>query len=412
MSKKQSYQELERQIAALTKQYELLQLNGKSNGETEPLRKEDPNLGKVKIGNQKFSHILLNNMGDSVFIKNDESKLVLVNDAFCKLFNLSRNDIIGKTLAEHVPPNERESFMKIDRMVLANGIENINEETLTVGGITRIISTRKSQFIDSNGNKFLVGVIRDISERKKDELALKESEERFKNLNATKDKLLSIIAHDLRGPFNNIIGLSELLLKSDNFGENDQYEKYIEIINSSAKNTLVLLDNLLNWAKSQTGELAYDPKKIILSEVVHEILNHEKSLANVKNISLEYISKNEIVLHTDENLLTTVLRNLISNAIKFTNFGGKIELLATLNDQQVEIAIIDNGVGMSEAKKLKLFNLSTNLSSIGTGNERGSGLGLILCKEFVEKLGGNIWVESTIGIGSKFTFSLPLSLEA
>lgn len=161
-------------------------------------------------------------MGDSIFVKDAQSRLLLVNNAFCELFNLSRTEIIGKTLAENVPADERESFLKIDKAVIAEGIENINEETLTINNVTKIISTRKSRFIDSNGKKFLVGAIRDITEKKNAERALKENENRYRKLNATKDKLLSIIAHDLRSPFNNIIGLrvcfkkDQIVLKTSN----------------------------------------------------------------------------------------------------------------------------------------------------------------------------------------------------
>jgi len=253
------------------------------------------------------------------------------------------------------------------------------------------------------------GLARDISERKKSELALLKSQKRLKDLNATKDKLFSIIAHDLRSPFNNIIGFSELLLENINKIDNVESEKYIDIINSTAKKTIILLDNLLNWAKSQTGELSYKPEKIILSEIMLEIIGLKKSLAKAKNISLHYTPTIEIELYTDINILKTILRNLISNAVKFTNAGGYINILATTNQQQVEISISDNGVGINEETIHKLFDLSTNLTSLGTANEKGSGLGLVLCKEFVEKLGGKIWVESVEGKGSDFKFTLPMN---
>jgi|TARA_R110002096_G_scaffold69114_2_gene166211 PAS domain S-box-containing protein len=404
-----SYQDLINQITELKKQNERLLLNAKLDGEEVKHQKQIPiEIGKV-IESQKFSHTLLNNMGDSIFVKDDKSRLVLVNDAFCEMFNLPREEIIGKTLAENVPQNERESFLKIDSKVLADGIENINEETLTLNGTTRIISTRKSLFIDAKGEKFLVGVIRDISERKKAENALKESEERFRELNATKDKLFSIIAHDLRGPFNNIIGVSALLSKNEMYLEDELSGKYINIINSTAKSTLALLDNLLNWAKSQTDELRIRPEKIIFPQIIHEIVSLERPLAMAKDISLEFRPTKEFIIITDGNILKTVLRNLISNAIKFTHSGGKITILTSVDQKNVEITIADNGVGMSKETMKGLFNISSNVTFLGTLNEKGSGLGLVLSKEFVKKLNGNIEVESEKGKGSNFKISLPLN---
>ncbi len=186
-------------------------------------------------------------------------------------------------------------------------------------------------------------------------------------------------------------------------------EKYIEMINSTAKKTLILLDNLLDWAKSQTSEFSYKPEKIILSEIILEIIGLEKSIAKAKNISLHYTPTIEIELYTDENILKTILRNLISNAIKFTNEGGHINISAITNQQQVEISISDNGVGMREETIHKLFDLSTNTTLPGTANEKGSGLGLVFCKEFVGKLGGKIWVVSEEGKGSDFRFTLPVN---
>ncbi|EPR67121.1 PAS domain-containing sensor histidine kinase [Cyclobacterium qasimii] len=413
MNKKPTYQELENQIAALKKQNEVLRSKASVLGEKVKQDIESLTINEKEEESEKFTHTVLNNMGDSVFVKDDQSKLILVNDAFCEIFKLSRAEVIGKTLAENVPPDERESFLKIDNKVLKDGVDNTNEESLTVRGQTRMISTRKSRFIDASGKKFLIGVIRDISESKKAELALKKSEGRFREINATKDKLFSIIAHDLRGPFNNIIGLSELLSKNEheNVADNEQSEKYIEIINSTAKSTLTLLDNLLNWANSQTGGLSFRPEKIILSEVILEIIDLEKTLSIAKNITLKYTTTKEIAFYTDENILKTILRNLISNAIKFTNPGGNINVITATNEQQVEITIADNGIGMSEETADKLFDISTNITSLGTANEKGSGLGLVLCREFVEKLGGNIWVESVIGKGSNFIFNLPLNFK-
>jgi len=241
----------------------------------------------------------------------------------------------------------------------------------------------------------------------KKNIIIQQDKIKLEELNLTQNKLFSIIAHDLRNPFNNILGLSELLLENDT--DKSESEEYIELIKSTAKNTLNLLDNLLNWAKSQTGDLGFVPKKIGLSKVIFETIELTASLAKSKNISLNFSPINDTELYTDRNILGTILRNLISNAIKFTNQGGCINILATTNVHQIEISISDNGVGMSEETISKIFDTSTTMTSLGTENEGGSGLGLVLCREFVKKLGGHLWVESEVGKGSNFKFTLPLN---
>tara|TARA_R110000868_G_scaffold4211_13_gene26642 strand:+ start:44590 stop:45783 length:1194 start_codon:yes stop_codon:yes gene_type:complete len=395
MKNKPTHQELENQIAELKMQNEILQLKSAVQNEEE---------------RQEYTLSILNTMGDSLFIKDKQSRLLFVNDAFCEMFNLTREEIIGKTLEDNVPSEERESFLKIDKLVLLNGIENINEETLSIKGKeTLIISTRKSRHINSSGTKFLIGVIRDITESKKAEEDLKKSEAQFRQLNAMKDKLFSIIGHDLRSPFSNIIGLSEILSESINESDVSTSEVYLEMINSTAKNTLVLLENLLKWAKSQTGQINYKPEKISLPTLIQEVIEQSNSIAKAKNILLKQITSEEIQFLSDEKMIKTVLRNLVSNAIKFTKPGGEISIFTLLQQHLVEVTISDNGIGINNAMCEKLFSNSTNTSSLGTANEKGSGLGLILCKEFVEKLGGTIWVESKEGKGSDFKFTLPLN---
>ena len=389
-----TYEELKNQIVALKKQNEVLRLRLSMQREEE---------------REYYYTSILNNIGDPVFVKDEQSRLQFVNDAFSEIFNLKRNDIIGKTLAEDVSPEERESFLKIDKQVLQDGLENINEESLTVrGGETKIIATRKTRFIDAENKKYLVGVIHNITESKKAEDTLKNNEKQLLALNDTKDKLFAIIAHDLRSPFNSIIGFSDLLIGNSKDLNAEEKEKYCNIINGEAKNTLVLLDNLLNWAKSQTGQLSFNPEIILFSKIILELFTLNRVWASSKNITLDYSSSEEIKLYTDENILKTVLRNLISNAIKFTEVGGHIKVSAILKDDQAEITISDTGIGMNEEQLKLLFKITANTSTQGTENENGSGLGLVLCKEFVEKCNGRIWVESEAGKGSEFKFTLPL----
>lgn len=199
--------------------------------------------------------------------------------------------------------------------------------------------------------------------------------------------------------------------RSDSF-EDKQSEKYIDIINATAKETLVLLDNLLNWAKSQTGELTIKLEKTTLPSTIEQVISLENKLAATKEIILNYSCFDKIELYTDQNILKIVLRNLISNAIKFTNYGGNINVKSVQKGDLVEVSIEDDGVGMSKKTVEKLFDIYTTKTLLGTANEVGTGLGLALSKEFINKLGGEIMVTSEVGKGSIFTILLPLKMSS
>ncbi|SMG20892.1 PAS domain-containing sensor histidine kinase [Arenibacter troitsensis] len=394
--KERTRRELENQITELQKHNEILKslLAFQDNVERDE--------------SEKYANTILNNMGDAVFVKDAGSRLLLVNDAFCDLFNLPRTKIIGKTLAENVPPAERESFLRIDKQVLLDGIDNINEESLTLGeGQKKIISTRKSRFVDEDGNKFLVGVIRDITERIKTEEDLRQSAIQLKELNATKDKLFSIIAHDLRSPFNNIMVLSQILKAQLSKSEDPDTQVPIDLIHSTAKNTLVLLENLLDWAKSQSGQINFKNEKINISNVVNEILELSRSIAKTKDISIQVHIQEDVEINSDKKILKTIIRNLMSNAIKYSRPGDKITISAVEEKDLVKIVISDSGVGMDDDTLENLFSITGNTPLPGTLNEKGSGFGLVLCREFIEKLGGKIWVESEKEKGSDFIFTIP-----
>jgi len=389
-----SHQELENQIAELKKQNELLK--------RKYLYQEDKR--------EYYFHSIINSIGDPLFVKDEDSRLLLSNDAFCKIFELDRADMIGKTLAEQVPPHERDNFLKIDKQVLTNGVENINEETITTRAKpTRIISTRKTRFIDSEGRKFLVGIIHDITERKKGEERLRNSETQLIKLNNSKSKIFSIIAHDLKGPFYTILEFSKLLNKDTTDGYSEKHKNYLDYIDSSVKSSLILLDNLLNWAKSQTGQLNTNVEKINLSTIINDEIEQANTTATVKNISLKSIPSKKIKIYSHGNMLKVILRNLISNAIKFTKSGGTVKVFYVIEQNHVEVTVSDNGVGIKKNIQDKLFDLSENVITMGTENETGSGLGLVLCKELVTILGGNIWVESKEDKGCDFKFTIPLN---
>jgi ligand-binding sensor domain-containing protein/signal transduction histidine kinase len=240
-------------------------------------------------------------------------------------------------------------------------------------------------------------------------VAIKTSE--LNELNVSKDKFFSIIAHDLKNPFQTIIGFSEMLIEEMKSGDIATSENYAGLINTSAIQTFRLLENLLEWANSQRGKIIFNPVSINLRELVNEEFGVLSDMAKSKNIELKSSFDDNLTFIADKNMINTILRNLISNAIKFTHKNGKVELKAIINNKQVEISVSDNGIGMKNETMAKLFRLDGNLSTRGTENEKGTGLGLFLCKEFVEKHGGRIWVESEYGKRSTFKFTLPIDVK-
>jgi signal transduction histidine kinase/ligand-binding sensor domain-containing protein len=227
-------------------------------------------------------------------------------------------------------------------------------------------------------------------------------------LNASKDKFFSIIAHDLKNPFNTIIGFSEILSEEIGSGNQVKSIEYANLIKSSAVQTFRLLENLLEWANSQTKKISYNPSDINLRELFTEDFNILNDMASRKNITLKILIPENLMIRADRNMIKTVVRNLISNAIKFTAKGGTVEANAVVSRKQVEISVSDNGIGMTKEIMAKLFRIDAKLSTRGTENEKGTGLGLFLCKEFVEKHGGRISVESEPGNGSVFRIVLPV----
>ncbi len=229
----------------------------------------------------------------------------------------------------------------------------------------------------------------------------------LKDLNATKDKFFSIIAHDLKNPFNTLLGFAELILTNLNKYDKKQIEEFIGIIHRTSKNAYSLLENLLEWSRAQTGQLEMKPEIINIYELIKENFELHNDFASNKDIELiNNINKNTKA-YADFNMIHTVIRNLLSNAIKYTNRNGKIEINSKIKDKFIEITVSDSGVGIKEENLDKLFRIDVTINTKGTDNEVGTGLGLLICKEFVSKNGGGIWINSTPGKGTDFTFKLP-----
>ena len=239
------------------------------------------------------------------------------------------------------------------------------------------------------------------------EKLIKDRTKENKEVVAANSKFISIIAHDLRGPFCSIIGALELLKEKLEHHKIKDIDNCIKIASNSASNTLELLDDLLTWAISQNKAKNFDPVKINLHELLRDKIEGLTILARQKRITLNHSIPPNLSVTADLQMVKTILRNLISNAIKYTNTGGIITISATEIAPFVEIMIKDNGIGISYQAQAELFKKNTFHSTSGTNNEKGTGLGLLLCKEFVEMHGGTIRLESEPGNGCEFRFALP-----
>lgn len=235
-----------------------------------------------------------------------------------------------------------------------------------------------------------------------------KTEKKLTELVATKDKFFNIIAHDLINPFNAILGYNEILIDTfDTLTDNKKLE-FLTKIYKTSKNTFNLLTNLLTWSRTQTGNMKHNPKPINLYNLIKDSIEQVKDQAKQKDIYISYTELELIKIYADFNMTSVIFRNLLSNAIKFTPDEGEITIEISKTGKMVTIEIKDNGIGIPEDKIDKLFKIEENFSRSGTNNEHGTGLGLILCKEFVEKNGGKIWVKSIEDQGSSFFFTIPI----
>ena len=235
-----------------------------------------------------------------------------------------------------------------------------------------------------------------------------ENEKQLLQINTDKDRFISILGHDLKNPFNNILGFSEILTDEIDSLNKGEIKDIAHNINKSAQITYKLLDDILMWARAQQGKTPFSPQKLGFAEICNGAVEVLKPIADAKNISINYSKVDNITVFADRDMIKTIFRNLVSNAIKFTNNDGVININAEQTQSNITISVTDNGIGIASDNLVKLFDISDVLTTKGTAGETGTGLGLLLCKEFVEKHGGKIWVESEVGKGSDFKFKLPI----
>jgi PAS domain S-box-containing protein len=351
--------------------------------------------------------VLISNLPNYVFVHN-KGKIVYVNDLSVKALGYSAEEIMQSSILDYVDESYKQ--LTLENMLKRQTGEYVPDyETriITHNGTRMDVIARGAPILYQHEHAYII-VLTDITDRKHIEEQLKEYTRGLKELNSTKDKFFSIIAHDLKGPFNAILGFSELLSESyDDFNEEEK-KRFIHNIKNAADSTFKLLENLLDWSRLQTGKINPVPEMIDLSLLTLENISVLKSMADNKQIKLNSSIEFNTRAYADANMVHTVLRNLVSNAIKFTPPGGEVKITAVENKKMAELCISDNGIGISEDRKGLLFQIDEKLSTSGTANETGTGLGLLLCKEMIERQGGHIWVESKEGKGSSFYFTLPL----
>lgn len=378
---------------------------------------------------QVVGNILQDGDYDIYFASNGQMALnqAVNNDFDLILLDIMMPEMDGFEVCEHLKSDERTKEIPIIFLTAKTDTESA-VKGFKLGGVDYItkpfngtellariqthLNLKFSQEKLSRINKELAEKNKQIEEQKAELEAanqkLSQSEANLRELNATKDKFFSIVAHDLKNPFNTLIGFSDVLVKNFDMLKKEQVKNINHSLYNASKRGYSLLENLLDWSRAQTGRIEWKPEKISIEDLIDENIDLLGTSAGKKNIELIKNINTKKDAYADPNMVKTVIRNLISNAIKFTDNGGEVTISLKESNGMAEVEVKDTGVGIEDEDMKKLFRIDVNHSTIGTAKEKGTGLGLILCKEFVEKNGGKIWVKSRLGEGSRFGFSLPL----
>lgn len=375
-----------------------------ATGKTSNLLSANTIPNKFKFLKEEQFNWLMEFVPDIVTLLDENGQIIYNSPSFNRLHGYNANDFIGNQPSDYVHPDDLELF---------------NENVYRVMTNPGTIVTERYRYRDKS-NQYLwmetiavryesitIAVSRDISERVKMEEKIKRSNEKLKILNDTKNRLFSVIVHDLKTPFNSLINLSELIIDNDapiSLEERNVIDK--NIYDTSCK-TYHLLENLLQWFRMQSNDIHFNPDNIDLYKIVKSCFSFFRIQSTYKELSFVVDSVPGIEVFADWNMVDTIVRNLLSNAMKFSAKKGTITVHIVKEEDEVIVSVEDQGTGMSKKVSEGLFKTATKIPGSGTMQEKGSGIGLLLCNEFVEQNHGRIWVESKPGKGSTFYFTLP-----
>ncbi|HKI88683.1 MAG TPA: PAS domain S-box protein [Draconibacterium sp.] len=367
---------------------------------------------QLKESEEKY-RLLAEASPEMIYLIDTKGYVTYVNRVAAAQFHTPVRELIGKHLTDIFPPDlARQNLANIQEVIATKSIFQ-NEVEIVFPTGSRWVDARLAPVLDENNHVIgVLGLSYDITERIQADGEIRLKNEQLLKLNAEKDKFFSIIAHDLRGPLGGLMRLTEVMADDSHDLTPDIKKELTLDLSHSARNIFNLLENLLEWSQMRSGYTEVRPQMLRLKKVLNESLKAVNDSAKNKAIEIVVEIAEKQKIFADINMLQSVIRNLVSNAIKFTTEGGKVTISANPEgDNSVEITIKDTGIGMSSEMLDSLFRLDAKNNRPGTEDEPSTGLGLVLCKEIIEKHGGRIWVRSKVGIGSSFSFSLPLSIK-
>lgn len=352
-----------------------------------------------------FLETLLETVPMPVFYKDINGKYIGCNSVFEKYTGYTKSQLVGKSVYELYPVEMADLYHQRDaELFAAGGTQKYEGRMLFEDGTVKEVIYHKATFNDSDGNiAGLIGAIYDVTEKNMVERSLRE-------INQTKDKLISIIAHDLKNPFSQVIGFAEVLLENLYVTDLASVERNLGYIRSAALSAYDLLLNLLDWSRIETGRVTFYPRQTNLRALISEVIESQRVFAEQKNITIFSNVLCDIVINADENMVKSVLRNLIGNAIKFTPEKGTVFANCVTEGEWVRVKIKDTGRGMDEATRTNILDGQMTSSAPGTANETGTGLGLHICRDFIELHKGTLQILSTPGNGTEISFTLSLNL--